>query len=142
MRMLASRIYSQLLEHSTSEFCFGQHTPCSQLEKLFGVLLYQFTEFLTLDTAEIAAVSMILFVFEFIGPGEFHFRRIYDYDMVTAVYMRGKIWFVFSAKIGCDLRNQSSECFSFCIEYDPVTLNLSAVYHLSHFHGILTFKKI
>jgi hypothetical protein len=62
--------------------------------------------------------------------------------MIAAIDMGSKIGFVFSSQIRGDFRHQASESFSFCIENDPVALYLRAVYHLCHFHGSLTFKKI
>ena len=102
MVVLRALVDSQLLDHLSAEGILGEHALDRLIDGKIAALRHEFPVRDLFETADIARVITVVFIFEFFAR-EKNFIAVDDDYKIARVDVRGEGGLVFSAQNGGDL---------------------------------------
>ena len=139
--MVRTYIDMKLRIHLLTKCTLRKHTLDCMLNNTLRMLLEHLTKCQSLDTADILGVAEVDLLIELLA-GYLDLLCIYDYNIITAVYIRCKNGLLLSSQNAGDFSSQVSERNAFSVNYIPFALDFIRFRHeCAHEYFLLMLSK-
>ena len=120
MFMFTTSVNIQIAQQLCSQTIFRKHTLYYSLQQFFFTVrfLHQLGRSHFSLTTGITCIAQVNLVVPLVS-GKFHFVCINDNNIITAVSMRGKVWFVLSSQQFRNFRTETAYDLIGCIDNNP-----------------------
>ena len=123
MRMRGASIHLELLQHGTTQTILGKHTTDGVHQHVGRLLSKELVERSFTQTAHIAGMMVILFLFQ-LGAGNLDLFAVDNDDNVAIVHVRSKFGLVLAAEVVGNLGGQTAENLIVRIHYKPLVVDM------------------
>ena len=120
MLMFSTFVYIKVAQQLSSQTIFRKHTFYYSLHQFFSAVRFshQASRSNFALTARITGVAQVDFIIPLVSC-KFHFVCIDDNNVITAVYMRGEVWFILTSQQLCNFCTEATYHLIGSIHYDP-----------------------
>ncbi len=123
MRMVGTGIHLELLKHGTTQTILGKHTPDGKGQHVSGLLSKELVQRCFTQTAHIAGMTIILFLFQLVA-GDLDLFAIDNDDHVAIVHVRSKFGLVLAAEAMGNLGGQTAKNLIVRIHHKPLMVDM------------------